>query len=141
MTIHEPKVIVERWFKEIFEQGDLATVDEIVAPDFVAHGPGGDPGSSGREAFKRWLGWYRTSFTEQEWTIHDIIAEGDKVVVRYSGHTTYRGGLFNIPPANQRILETGILIYRITDGQVQELWSEMSDLQVVQQLGAFPRSP
>lgn len=78
------------------------------------------------------------SFTDAEWTIHDIIEEGDKVVARYSGRTTYKGGLLDIPARDQRVVESGILIFRISNGKVQELWSEMSDLQVVQQLGAFP---
>lgn len=55
------KTLVERWFKEIFEQGSLATVDEIVASDFVARGQGGSPDAYGRETFKNWLHWYRTS--------------------------------------------------------------------------------
>jgi len=48
--------------------------------------------------------------------------------------------MFNIPSTNQKIVETGILILRIEDEKIKELWSEMSDLQVVQQLGAFPKS-
>ena len=59
-------------------------------------------------------------------------------MARYSGTTTYRRGLLGIPSKNQRVLETGILIYTIEGGKVKEVWSEMSDLQVVQQLGAFP---
>ena len=59
-------------------------------------------------------------------------------MARYSGWATYRGGLLDIPSANQRVRETGILIYRIEGGKVAAIWSEMSDLQVVMQLGAFP---
>lgn len=130
--------IVRLWFEDIFTRGDLSMVDDIVAADFVAHGPGDHPGSHGAEAFKDWLRWYRTTFTDPEWTVHDVITAGDKIVARYSGTTTYRGGLLDIPSKNQRVVETGILIYRIEDGKVKEIWSEMSDLQVVQQLGAFP---
>lgn len=139
MSVQESKAIVERWFQDIFVEGNLAVVDEIVAPDFVAHGQGNDAGACGREAFKEWLYWYRSTFTDAEWTIQQVITEADKIVVRYSGWTTYRGGLLNIPSTNQRILETGIIIYRIQAGQVQEIWAEMSDLQVIQQLGVFPR--
>ena len=113
-------------------------VDDIAAADFVAHGPGDHPGSQGIEAFKDWLRWYRASFTDPEWTVHDVITAGDKIVARYSGTTTYRGGLLDIPSKDQRVVETGILIYRIEGGKVKEIWSEMSDLQMVQQLGAFP---
>jgi predicted ester cyclase len=59
-------------------------------------------------------------------------------VARYSGWTTYRGGLLDIPSEDQRVRETGILIYRIEGDKVAAIWSEMSDLQVVMQLGAFP---
>jgi predicted ester cyclase len=130
--------IVRIWFEDIFTRGDLSAVDDIVAADFVAHEPGDHPGSHGVEAFKDWLRWYRTSFTDPEWTVNDVIAAGDKIVVRYSGNTMYRGGLLDIPSKGQRVLETGVLIYRIEDGKVKEIWSEMSDLQIVQQLGAFP---
>ena len=69
--------------------------------------------------------------------VHDIISEGEKVVARNSGWATYRGGLLGIPSEGQRVLETGVLILRVEDGLVQEVWSEMSDLQLVTQLGAF----
>jgi predicted ester cyclase len=130
--------IVERWFADIFTRGDDAAIDELVREDFIAHGPGGSPDSHGRENFRTWLKWYLTSFTEPEWTVHDVIIEGDKAVARHSGWTTYRGGLLDIPSENQRVLETGIMIFRFVDGQVQEIWSEMSDLQLVAALGAFP---
>ena len=116
-------------------------MDELVALDFVGYGAGGDGQiheTHGREPFRQWLSWYLGTFTNREWTVHDIISSGAKVVVRYSGRTTYRGGWLDIPSENQRVLETGILIMRIADGQVKELWSEMSDLQVAMQLGAFP---
>lgn len=139
MSVDETRAIVERWFQDIFTQGNLVVVDELVAPEFIAHGQGNDEGTHGREAFKDWLHWYRSTFTDAEWTIGDVISEGDKIVVRYSGWTTYRGGLLNIPSTNQRILESGIIIYRIHNGQVHEIWAEMSDLQVIQQLGIFPK--
>jgi steroid delta-isomerase-like uncharacterized protein len=130
--------IVRLWFEDIFTRGDLSVVDDILADDFVAHGPGDHSDSHGIEAFKDWLRWYRAGFTDPEWTVNDIVAAGDKIVARYSGTTTYRGGLLDIPSKNQRVVETGIFIFRIEDGKVKEIWSEMSDLQAVQQLGAFP---
>ena len=130
--------IVESWFDDLFTLGDLSAVDDLVAQDVTLHGQGDAGGFQSSEHFKDWLRWYSTSFTDREWTIHDTIEEGDKVVARYSGWVTYRGGLLDIPSNDQRILETGILIFRISEGMVQELWSEMSDLQVVMRLGAFP---
>ena len=116
-------------------------MDELVSADFVAFGTGGDGRTIetlGPAAFKEWLGWYLSAFSDREWTVHEVISEGRKVVARYSGWATYRGGLLDIPSENQRVRETGILIYRIGGGKVEAIWSEMSDLQVVMQLGAFP---
>jgi diaminopimelate epimerase len=85
---------------------------------------------------KDWLRWYTSAFAEREWRVDELISEGDRAAVRYTGHTTYRGGLLGIPSQDQRVLETGMLILRIADGRVQELWSEMSDAEVLTQLGA-----
>ena len=130
--------VVERWFDDLFTRGDLDAVDGLVAPDFIAHGQGGMQDSHGRENFREWLRWYTSAFAEREWSVHDTLSEGDKVVARYSGWATYKGGLLDIPSMDQRVLETGILILRVEDGLVHEVWSEMSDLQLVMQLGAFP---
>ena len=113
-------------------------MDGLLAPDFVAHGQGGMEDTHGRENFREWLRWYTSAFAEREWAVHDVLSEGDKVVARYSGWATYKGGLLDIPSKDQRVLETGILILRVESGVVQEVWSEMSDLQLVMQLGAFP---
>jgi predicted ester cyclase len=116
----------------------LDAVDGLVAPDFVAHGQGGMEDSHGREAFREWLRWYLSAFVDREWTLYEVISEGDRAVARYSGWATYKGGLLGIPSTDQRVLETGILILRVDGGGVKESWSEMSDLQLVMQLGAFP---
>jgi steroid delta-isomerase-like uncharacterized protein len=135
----EHENIVGRWFDDLFTRGDLDAVDDLVAPDFVAHGQGGMEATHGREAFRGWLRWYTSAFVDREWTVHDTISEGEKAVARYSGWATYRGGLLGIPSEDQRVLETGILILRVRDGLVREIWSEMSDLQLVMQLGALPQ--
>ena len=113
-------------------------MDELVAPDFVAHGQGGMEDSHGRETFREWLKWYLSTFSDREWDVHDVISEGDRAVARYSGWATYKGGLLDIPSTDQRVIETGIQIFHVEGGVVKEIWSEMSDLQLVMQLGAFP---
>jgi predicted ester cyclase len=118
-------------------------VDELVSADFVAYGTGGDGRTietRGPGPFKEWLRWYLSAFADREWTVHEVISEGGKAVARYSGWANYRGGLLGIPSDDQRVRETGILIYLIEGGKVAAIWSEMSDLQVVMQLGAFPVS-
>lgn len=131
--------LVNRWFHEVFANGSVSTLEEIASEDLILHSQGTDEGMTGRDNFRNWLEWYSKSFENSEWTIEDIISEGNKVVARYKGESTYKGGLFEIPSSNQRIIETGIIILRIEKDMIKELWSEMSDLQVMQQLGAFPQ--
>lgn len=129
------KEIVQKWFSGVFTDGSQQAVDEICDVDMIVYSQGHDEGFKGSNKFKSWLDWYCTSFVDREWFVHDIIEQGDKVVARYSGYSTYKGGLLDIPSEDQRIKETGILILRIEDEKIKELWCEMSDLQVIQQLG------
>ena len=138
MPLPEHVSIVERWFEDLFTRGDLDAVDGLVAPDFVAHGQGCMDDAHGRETFREWLRWYTSAFVDREWTVDDILSEDDRAVARCSGRATYKGGLLDIPSRDQRVFETSIIILRVQDGTVKEIWSEMSDLQLVMQLGAFP---
>lgn len=140
MTRDRNVELVNRWFHEVFLNGDIKALEEIAAEDLILHSQGADEEMVGRDNFNNWLSWYREAFQNSEWVINDIISEEDKVIARYTGQSTYKGGLLNIPSTNQRIVETGILILRVEDSKIKELWSEMSDLQVVQQLGAFPKN-
>ena len=92
----------------------------------------------GRETFRERLRGYTSAFVDREWTLHDVLGEDDKAVARCSGRSLYKGAPLDIPSRDQRVFETSILILRVENGLVQELWSEMSDLQVIMQLGAFP---
>jgi steroid delta-isomerase-like uncharacterized protein len=135
MPNSEHEKIVRRWFDEVFTQGDPQAVDKLLADDFISRDPSGEPGAVGVDAFKSWLEWYLSSFTDPEWRLHDILSDGNKAVVRYSGLTTYQGGFLDIPSSKQRVKEMGVLIFRIEDGKVHELWSALSDLEVVLELG------
>jgi predicted ester cyclase len=138
MALNEHKTIVEHWMYDVFAQGNLSILDELLAPEFISTDPSGKIGAQGPEAFKKWLHWYRASFTDAEWKIHEILDIGENVVVRYSGHTTYQGGLFDIPTKKQRVTEMGMLIFRIHEGKIYEICSALCDLELVLSLGAIP---
>ncbi|QFK72059.1 ester cyclase [Pradoshia sp. D12] len=131
----DKKEIVKVWFRDVFTDGNTDILKDIASADMVTHSQGNDEGYVGIEHFKNWLSWYCTSFVERKWSVHDTIEEGDKVVARYSGYSIYKGGLLDIPSENQQVKETGIIIFRIENGKIAEQWCEMSDLQLIQQLG------
>ena len=132
----DKKLIIERWFNEVFTIGDISTLQEITAHDFVSHVPGHD--FNGHDEFiNDFMKWFRKTFVDDEWAIDDFLEVDDKAVVRYSGHMTYKGGWLDIPSSNQRVKETGIMIIRFEDGLIKEMWCQMSDLDVMHQLRPF----
>lgn len=138
MVSNEHRTVVERWMYDVFAQGNIDVLDELLAPDFISTNPSGHIAAQGSEAFKKWLHWYQASFTDAEWTIHEILDVGENAVVRYSGLTTYQGGLLDIPSKKQRVKEMGMLLFRIREGKIYELCSALCDLELILSLGAVP---
>ncbi|WP_175631828.1 ester cyclase [Virgibacillus siamensis] len=134
MASAEKEAIVRTWFDEVFTKGNLDAVDTVAAKDMVIYSQGRNESAVGTDGFKKWLEWYCDSFANRTWFTNDIIEEEDKIVARYTGYSTYKGGLLDIPSEDQKVTETGIIIFRIENGKIAEQWCEMSDLQVVQQL-------
>lgn len=131
------RIIAERWFAEYFTKGDLAVLDELTTADFVYHSRNG---GNSREQMKRFMKWYRQVFHDDEWTLDDVIEQDNKLVVRYTGWMTYKGGWFNIPAEDQRVKETGMILFIFTDGKVSEMWCENSDAAILYELGALPKN-
>jgi steroid delta-isomerase-like uncharacterized protein len=132
----EKRMIAEKWFNEYFTKGNLEILDELTADDFVYHARNGD---NSREQMKVFMQWYRSVFQDDEWVLEDLIEQDTNLVVRYTGWMTYKGGWFNIPAEDQRVKETGIMIFTIENGKVKELWCENSDAAILFELGALPR--
>ena len=138
MGVEDNKDLIRRYFGEIDRRGEVSVIDEFVSPDFVDHGP--SPGCTpDRAGLKQAFEMFRTGSpgTHQ---IDDIIAEGDKVVVRVTGEGVHAGQLFGIPPTNRPMKVTGITILRVEDGKIVERWVEVDMLGALQQLGVIPES-
>ena len=126
-----PREIAEAWF-EMCRTGDVRRLGELATDDLLCHGPGG---TGDRAIFVDWLNWYPTAFADQRPSIEDVIASGDRVVVRYVVRSTYQGGYLDLPAGHQAVEETGIIIFRLAGERVAETWFEGNDLEVAQQLG------
>jgi steroid delta-isomerase-like uncharacterized protein len=81
---------------------------------------------------------YRNAFPEIQMTVEDLIAEGDKVVTRWTARGTHQGELMGIPPSGNPVEVTGITIDRIEGGKVVETWANYDALGMMQQVGAVP---
>jgi predicted ester cyclase len=141
MTTEQHKAIVRRLYEEAFNHtGDLSVADEFIAPDFVDRtAPPGLP--PGREGFKLLVGGWRHAFPDIRLTIDAIVAEGDQVVVAWTGTGTHRGELMGIPPTGNSGSLMGITFNRMAGGQVVERWGNSDDLGLLQKLGVIPGPP
>ncbi|MCA1055906.1 ester cyclase [Rossellomorea aquimaris] len=136
MVSNNRRNTVDKWFGEYFTKGNLDILDELTTDGFIYHSRNGD---NTKEQMKEFMTWYRSVFHDDEWALHDIIEQDHKVVVRYTGWMTYKGGWFNIPSENQRVKETGIMIFYFEGSKVKELWCENSDAGILYDLGALPK--
>jgi steroid delta-isomerase-like uncharacterized protein len=136
MSAEQNKAIARRWGDEVWAKGDLAAVDELFAADFVCGGipPGMAPD---REGHKQLVTMWRAAFPEAQWVTEDMIAEGDKVVVRWSGRGVHKGQYMGIEPTGKVVTMTGISILRIANEKIADMWTETNTLAVMQQLGVF----
>ena len=133
----ENKSISRRVQEEAFNQGNLAVIDELVAADYVDHDlPPGFP--EGQEGFKQLVAMYRAAFPDVQMTIEDVIADGDKVALRWTATGTHQGELMGIPPTNKQVTVTGMDINRLAGGKIAEHWGNFDQMGMMQQLGVIP---
>lgn len=124
--------------EQVFNRGNMSMADEFLAPDFVEHEelPPGIP--PGREAPKALFTMLRNAFPDFKATIDDIVAEGDRVVIRQTWSGTQKGEFMGIPPTGKSVSFKVIDILRMAGGKCVEHWGVMDNMVMMQQLGAIP---
>jgi steroid delta-isomerase-like uncharacterized protein len=138
MPTEQNKAIFRRMVEEIFNRGNMSLVDEFLAPDFIEREelPPGIP--PGREGVKQMTIMFRSAFPDFKATIDDMIAEGDKVVVRMTWSGTHKGEFMGIPPTGKSVSFGVIDIVRFARDKFVEHWGMMDSTSMMQQLGAVP---
>jgi steroid delta-isomerase-like uncharacterized protein len=137
MSAKENKALYLRMEPKIWNEGDLAAADGYYAPNVIVHGalPGTPPGIEG---VKQGIIMFRAVFPDLHMEMDDVIAEGDKVVCRYTLRGTQKGELMGIPASGKKVAMEGIGIVRFQDGKVAEFWGVSDMLGLMQQVGAIP---
>jgi steroid delta-isomerase-like uncharacterized protein len=130
MSTEDNKALARRAFEGTMNQKNLAVVDELHVADFVFHSASRT--IQGLEPFKQLLSMYFTAFPDLYLTIEDTIAEGDRVVVRFTARGTHKGDFMGIPPTGKQVAVTGISIMRFANGKALEEWVNQD---LMQQLG------
>jgi steroid delta-isomerase-like uncharacterized protein len=135
--VTDSEVLVRRFVDEVWSRGNLDVVDSLVADNYVNHDTSVP---LGREGVRVGASALHAAFPESRLTIQDVIASGDRVVVRWRREGVHRGELFGIPATGRTVAITGIDIYRTAGGQIAEHWHEVDLLGLLRQLGALPGS-
>jgi len=138
MSIEQNKALVRQMVEEIFNRGNLSLADQFLAPDFVEREelPPGIP--SDREGVTQLTAMLRSAFPDFKATIDDIIAEGDKVVIRQTWSGTHKGEFMGVPPTGRSVSFGVIDIIRVDGDKFVEHWGQMDTMGMMQQLGAIP---
>lgn len=136
MSAEQNKMSIRRWVEVAWNSGNLAIADEVYSSDYLLHDPAGP--IHGTEALKQFVATFQTAYPDIHATIEDMIAEGDKVVWRYTVRGTHEGEFMGIAPTGKSITLTGILISRFADDKVVEDWNNYDALGMMQQLTVIP---
>lgn len=137
MSLEDHKELVRNEFKRWGQKGDETLINECYATDCVWHGPGGQE-IKGHDEMKQLMIALGSAFPDKHYTVHDLTAEGDKVVARFTMQGTHKGDYMGIPPTNKRVALNGIYIIRIENGKQVEWWLEGDFINMMQQLGVIP---
>jgi steroid delta-isomerase-like uncharacterized protein len=138
MSTQENKALARRVLEEMFNKGNLDLADEVFAPDYVDHDPAMPEDIRGPEGFKEYVSIFRTAFPDIHLEIEDQVAEGDKVVTRWTGTGTHEGDLMGIAPTGNKVTLPGMEIVRISGGKLAEGWEGYDSMVLMEQLGVMP---
>jgi predicted ester cyclase len=127
--------LIRRLYDECITSGRLELLPELIGDDYV--GPRGERGPDGFAGPLRGL---RAGFPDIHFTIEDLIAQGDRVSVRWSWRATHTGTFNGLAPTGKALTNTGMAIYRLAHGKVAQSWVETDRLGALQQLGLVPDS-
>jgi steroid delta-isomerase-like uncharacterized protein len=136
MSTEDNKAIVRK-YRAAHNQGNLDALDAIVAQDVISHAalPGLPPGlAGGKMAHQAFL----APFPDLQTTTEDLIAEGDRVVERYTARGTHKGEFMGAPPTGKKFAIESMVIYRLANGKIVETWGLNDGDSLNRQLGLMP---
>lgn len=138
MPTQENKAVVRRIFDEAWSHGKLEVIDEISMPDSISHVTARPEPLRGPGEVKEFFSAYRSAFPDLEMTVEDQIAEGDKVVTRWTARGTHEGDFMGIEATGKTTAVAGMTVHRLADGKIAEAWAHWDTMGLMQQLGVIP---
>jgi len=134
MSVENNKAIARR-FIQVWGDGNLDVIDELAAPSLVVRYPTIPQVIQGSREFRHVIAGFRSAFPDSALRVEEEIAEGEKVMLRWTFSGTHKGSFMGIPATGKRVTWTGITIYRIVDGRVEEEQGEEDFVGFFRQVG------
>ena len=136
------KVLVYRWYEEVWNKKRESAIDEMLSADVVLYGLTDSPTEAlrGTEAFKNYWREMISIFPNLQVAVESTIAEDERVAARFSLRATHTGTGLGVPATGKKIHVSGVRICTFHDGKVVEAWNSFDILSVYRQLGLFPQT-
>jgi predicted ester cyclase len=132
------RTMIRRIPEELYNHWDLDVAGEVFAHNYIEHTPLPPGFPTGLDGIKTYVTLLRAAFPDFTYTVEDLIAEGDKVVLRLTAHGTQTGEFMGMPASGKRAVWDEVHICRIADNKLVEHWVTADQLGMLQQLGAIP---
>jgi steroid delta-isomerase-like uncharacterized protein len=135
MTIEQNKAVVRRFVTDALAKGNVALLDELLAPNYVNRATGAN-----LAGFKPFVAALKGAFPDLRMDIHDLVAEGDAVAIRFTMEGTNTGSLMGAPPTGKKVSTRGLTYYRLANGKIVED-DPITTPDLLQALGVQPPAP
>lgn len=136
-VIDENRNIVTRYFEEVWNQGKLDTLDELLSAECINHNPGFKKTKPGLDGLKSIVSAIRKGFPDLKYIIEKMVVMDDYVAVHVIVTGTHMGEFFGISPIGKIIKVYQMQFERIANGKIIEHWRVTDDLSLMKQLGQF----
>jgi len=139
MTPEASKLVMIR-FTDFINTASETLATELISPDAIFHVPGRSEPMRGPAGYLAIIQMMRGGFPDIQWTLEEMVAEGDKVAARFTMRGTHLGTFFGAPSTGKKIAVQALNIYRLSGGQIIEETGQPDLLGLLQQIGAVPAS-
>jgi steroid delta-isomerase-like uncharacterized protein len=131
------KTLARRIADEIWTQGKLGLIDEVIADDFIGESPT-DGEFRGPDGFRQLVERYHSAFSNVEMRIDNLVAEGNTVAAHWMARGIHTGELMGTAPTGREVTVEGVQFDRVHNGKIVESHGLFDALGMLQQLGAVP---
>lgn len=138
MNIIETNKTIMNRFVTFINTASENLAEELISPNAIFHAPGQPEPMKGPNGYLTIINMMRSGFPDIQWTLEDIVVEGDKIAARFTMRGTHQGNFFGVPPTGKSIIVQAMNFYYLSEGQIIGEHGQPDFLGLLQQIGAIP---